>query len=86
MSSVVRSGSSARISSVVIPYDHSPHRCDREAQPPDAWQASHDIRVVVIAFVGHESMLAVADVSGTIHESRTPSARRSGEEASWWAL
>ena len=48
--------------------DHRHHRCDREAQPPDAWQASHDVGVRRDAFVGHESMLAVADVYGTIHE------------------
>jgi hypothetical protein len=54
--------------------DHRHHRCDREAQPSDAWQASHDIGVRRDAFVGHESMLAVADVYGMIVNPHTPRA------------
>ena len=63
--------------------DHRHHRCDREAQPSDAWQTGHDIGVRRDAFVGHESMLAVADVYGMIVDPHTPGASRSGEEASW---
>ena len=63
--------------------DHRHHRCDREAQPSDARQASHDIGVRRDAFVGHESMLAAADVYGMIMNPHTPRASRLGEEASW---
>ncbi len=71
--------------------DHRHHRCDREAQPPDAWQASHDIVVRRDAFVGHESMLAVADVSGMIMNPHTPRASEHylvGPETrnTWWAV
>ena len=61
--------------------DHRHHRCDGETQPPDAWQASHDVGVSRDAFVGHESMLAVADGYEMIHEP-TPTTGRSGDEAS----
>jgi hypothetical protein len=56
--------------------DHRHHRRDGEAQSPDAWQASHDIGVCRDAFVGHESMLTVADVYGTTHEPPTPRTSR----------
>ena len=54
--------------------DHRHHRCDREAQPSDARQASHDIGVRRDAFVGHQSMLAVADVYGMIMNPHAPRA------------
>ena len=55
--------------------DHRHDRGDREAQSPDTRQPAHDSGVGGDAFEGHVFMLAVADVSGTIHAAQIMTAR-----------
>jgi hypothetical protein len=44
--------------------DHRHHRCDREAQAPDAGQAAHDGGIRCDAFVGHVFVVTVTGVAG----------------------